>query len=170
MTTPPADFEAIYDEHFNFVWRSLRRLGVSTAHIDDAAQDVFLVVLRKLDTFEGRSSLKTWLFGIAHLVSLGYRRRAWRISSLFDPESCVSGGSSPQDHALHQERVEFLERFLDSLDDLKRPVFILAELEQMSGPEIAEALSINLNTTYSRLRLAHQEFLAAVRQISKESA
>ncbi len=164
MNTQTATFDVIYDEYFDFVWKSLRRLGVSVTHIDDATQDVFLVVLRKLDGFEGRSSLKTWLFGIAHLVSLGYRRKSRRDPEFSDVEAALSEWTTPQDRALLNERVAFLEAFLDTLDDLKRPVFILAELEQMSGPEIAEALEIKLNTVYSRLRSARLEFNDAVNQ------
>src|SRR5690606_33819611 len=68
-------FERIYEQYFPFVWRSLLRLGVSQANIDDAAQDAFLVVHRRLADFEGRASVKTWLFSVAQRVALNYRRR-----------------------------------------------------------------------------------------------
>src|SRR3954470_17967759 len=65
---------ALYEEHFEFVWRSLRRLGVSAASLDDATQEVFVVVFRRLADFEGRSSVRTWLFGIAIHVAQHHMR------------------------------------------------------------------------------------------------
>jgi len=64
-TTSELDFETVYQHHFDFVWRSLRRLGVQEGTIDDAAQDVFVIAHQRLSTFRGDSSVKTWLFGIA---------------------------------------------------------------------------------------------------------
>src|SRR5882724_509457 len=69
-------FSAIYDAYFDFVWRSLRRLGVPEATLDDAAQDVFVVVHRRLPEFEARSTVKTWLFGIVLRVVATHRRTA----------------------------------------------------------------------------------------------
>src|SRR5262245_39607962 len=71
-------FEEVYDEHIDFVWRSLRLLGVADAQLDDAIQDVFVVVHRKLDTFEGRASIRTWIFGIALRVARMHRVRQRR--------------------------------------------------------------------------------------------
>jgi len=73
-------FAQIYEEYFAFVWRSLRALGVSRSALDDATQDVFVVVHRRLSDFEGRSSLKTWLFGIACRVAANHRRSRERTS------------------------------------------------------------------------------------------
>src|SRR4051812_45143312 len=75
---PPPSFDAIYEEHFDFVWRSVGRLGVDAAAVEDAAQDVFVIAHRRLAGFEGRSSVKTWLFGIALRVSRDHRRSARR--------------------------------------------------------------------------------------------
>ena len=79
-TAVPAtlDFTAVYEEHFAFVWRSMRRLGVPDRLLDDAAQDVFIVVHRRLGEFEGRSTLKSWLFAIARRVAHDHRRRVGR--------------------------------------------------------------------------------------------
>jgi RNA polymerase sigma-70 factor (ECF subfamily) len=165
---PAADFDQVYEEHFAFVWKSLRRLGVPPASIDDAAQDVFVVVHRKLETFEGRSSLKTWLFGIAHLIALGYRKRSAAPQTETGPDALASPDAGPLERAAASEAMRFVERFLDSLDDVKRPVFILAEFEQLSAPEIAEALGVNINTVYSRLRAVRQAFQLAVHQRRQE--
>ena len=159
-----ADFDQVYEEYFDFVWKSLRRLGVPPASVDDAAQDVFVVVHRKLETFEGRSSLKTWLFGIAHLIALGYRKRAPAHQTDTGPDALASPDTGPLERAAASEALRFVERFLDTLDDVKRPVFVLAEFEQMSVPEIAGALGVNVNTVYSRLRAVRQAFQLAVHQ------
>ena len=69
LEQPPLGFDAIYDEYFPFVWRTLHRLGVPKTELDDAAQEVFLVVHRKLDTYDRTSSVRTWLFGVAQLTA-----------------------------------------------------------------------------------------------------
>jgi RNA polymerase sigma-70 factor (ECF subfamily) len=158
-------FAEIYERHFSFVWRSVRRLGVAEASVDDAVQDVFLVVHRRLDDFEGRSSIKTWLFGIVLRVVKDWRRtdsRKRRVGAGAgdgDLDSVAADGTQSP-HALTEQAqaVRMLHRVLDSLDDDKRAVFVMAELEQMSAPEIAEALGVNLNTVYSRLRAARRAF------------
>lgn len=153
----------VYETQFDFVWRTARRLGVASMHVDDVVQQVFLVVHRRLPEFEGRSSLKTWLFGITRRVARDHRRTAKR-----RPVEPL-GTMEPVDHAdnaetdiLRDEEARVLHAMLDQLDDDKREVFVLAELEQLSGPEIAEALALNLNTVYARLRAARASFEQAV--------
>ena len=157
-------FAEVYEAQFDFVWRSARRLGVSALHLDDVVQEVFLVVHRRLAEFEARSSLKTWLFAITRRVVADYRRSARRKPSEpignYEPEA---GASCLADAQLaRNEDARLLYALLDELDADKREVFVLAELEQMSGPEIAEALGENLNTVYARLRAARSAFEAAV--------
>lgn len=162
-------FEAIYEQFFDFVWRSSRRLGVEEAALDDAVQEVFVVVHRKLHTFQGRSSLRTWLFSITLRVASEHRRARRRKA----PERPNDPGdlsalpdlkTGPHESAARAEAALVLRRFLDDLDDDRRAVFILAELEGMSAPEIAEATSANLNTVYARIRSARQSFEEAVRR------
>jgi RNA polymerase sigma-70 factor, ECF subfamily len=156
-------FERIYEEHFDFIWRSMRRLGISAHNIDDAVQDVFLVVHRRLEDFEERCSLKTWLFGIALRVAHDHHRRSRRKGGHepLDP-AVVDGSPGPHEELAKAEAVRELDRILNSLDEDKRAVFILAEIEQMTAPEIAEALGINVNTVYSRLRSSRRAFEAAL--------
>jgi RNA polymerase sigma-70 factor (ECF subfamily) len=159
-------FDAVYDAHFSFVWRSARRLGVPEASVDDAVQEIFVVVHRKLPTFEARAHVRTWLFGIVSRVARNHRRSLKRKpaqlgGALADPdvESLRdTGARGPHEHAAESEAVRALHAILDELDDEKREVFVLAELEQMSAPEIAEAVGANVNTVYSRLRAARQKF------------
>jgi RNA polymerase sigma-70 factor (ECF subfamily) len=160
------DFEDIYRDYFDFIWRSLRRLGVRPAALDDASQEVFLVVHRRLTDFQGRSSLKTWLFGIALHVARRQARTAARhpAEELPEPAPAAPGATTPQDEAARREAIALLYTILDDLDADKRAVFVMAELEQMTAPEIAEALGAPMNTVYSRLRAARREFEASLKR------
>jgi RNA polymerase sigma-70 factor (ECF subfamily) len=153
----------VYETQFDFVWRSARRLGVASLHVDDVVQEVFLVVHRRLAEFEGRSALKTWLFGITRRVVRDHRRSARRkpAEPLGSLEPADQAGMADAQLSQRQE-TRALHALLDELDEDKREVFVLAELEQMSGPEIAEALDVNLNTVYARLRAARSAFEQAV--------
>ena len=165
-----ADFEALYREHFRFVWRIVRRLGIDGEQVDDVVQDVFVVVHRRLGDFEGRSSAKTWLYGIVRRVVADHRRTLRRkpghevpdIPAESDPDAMTSGDQSPQASVEQSERVRLLHRLLGQLDDDKRDVFVLSELEGLTMVEIAEALDVNANTIASRLRAARREFEAAL--------
>lgn len=164
------DLVALYEENFALIWRSVRRLGVDPCSVEDAVQDVFLVAHRRLADFEGRSSVKTWLFGIALRVARDYRRAARRKRShgiVPEDEAETSSvedtrGPSPLESASRAEAARRLHAILGELDEDKRAVFILAELEQMSAPEIADAVQANINTVYTRLRAARREFNEAI--------
>jgi RNA polymerase sigma-70 factor (ECF subfamily) len=157
-------FDEVYREHFAFVWRAAKRLGVTDGSLDDVVQEVFVVVHRRLGDFEGRSSLKTWLFGIALRVVRDHRRALRRrpIEPEVDPDALQSSANGPAENAEKAEAVRVLHALLDQLADERREVFVMADLEQMTMPEIAEALGINVNTAYARLRLARQEFEQAL--------
>jgi RNA polymerase sigma-70 factor (ECF subfamily) len=156
----------VYDEYFAFVWRSARRLGVQEASLDDVVQDVFVTVYRRLPDFEGRSQLKTWIFGILrHTISDLRRGQRRKPTSALEQEPVDAREPSPQDAAVRAEGVKLLHEALASMPDDQREVFVLAELEQLSSPEIAAALDVNLNTVYSRLRSARQEFEAALKRL-----
>lgn len=165
--TAPHDFDAIYREHFPFVWRNLRRLGVAEAYVEDAAQEVWVVVHRRLKDFEGRSSVRTWLFGIAMRTASDHRR--WRRRK--DPrdrddevDALASRAPSPEALTERSQAARALDALLDAIPEERRAVFVLAELEQMSAPEIAASVGVPLNTVYSRLRVARAEFEAAARR------
>ncbi len=157
-------FEDVYHSQFRFVWRSAKRLGVRDAALDDVVQEVFVVVHRRLADFEGRSSMTTWLFGITLRVVRDHRRSLRRrdVGSEVDPDSLRAGGDSPAERAENAEAVRLLHALLDELADERREVFVMAELEQMVMPDISEALGINVNTAYARLRAARQEFEQAL--------
>jgi RNA polymerase sigma-70 factor, ECF subfamily len=161
MTGSSLNFRQLYEEHFPFVWRTLRRLGVREADIQDATQEVFLVVYRKLDEFEGRAKLTTWLFRIAFRIAKDRQKRAYRKREVFDEES-VQERVDPTDDASRclerQEEQALFESALARMDLDQRAVFTLFELEGLTGDEIALVLQIPLGTVYSRLRLGREAF------------
>jgi RNA polymerase sigma-70 factor (ECF subfamily) len=164
LPLPRFEFEEVYEEHFDFVWRSVRRLGVAPSAVDDAAQDVFVIVHGRLAEFEGRSSLKTWLFGIVVHVARAHRRANLRSAGerAADPDSLPAPAPGPHEQATAAEAARLLYAVLDELSDERREVFVLMELEEVTAPDVALALGLKLNTVYSRLRHARHDFEAAV--------
>ena len=158
-------FDELYERHFDFVWRSLRRLGVPTADLHDVAQEVFLVVHRRLGDFEGRSKVTTWLFRIALHAARDRRRRAHVRREVLDADLVEARVDPAVDASALLERrddLELFDRALAAMDLDQRAVFLLFELEGMSGPDIAETLDVPLGTAYSRLRLAREAFRRTV--------
>lgn len=156
-------FDEVYDEHFEYVWRVVRSLGVPDELAEDAAQDVFLTVHRKLHEFEGRSSMPTWLFSIASRVASNYRRSIRRKGGLEElGEALEDTRSSPLESVSQQDALRLLEIALDALDEPKRIAFVLSEIEEMTVPQIAKVLELNVRTTYSRVRSARDEFARAL--------
>ncbi|EDM81131.1 RNA polymerase, sigma-24 subunit, ECF subfamily protein [Plesiocystis pacifica SIR-1] len=161
------DFDAIYEAEHDFVWRCVQRLGVPDDAIDDAVQEVFVVAARKLDSFEHRSSVRTWLFAIARRVVKDIRRgraRAYRRREALAAEHPERG---PDGYA-RSDAARLLHRLLEQLDEPKREVFLLCELEGMTGPEVAEILGLKLPAVYARLRTARLE-LARLAQQTKHA-
>ncbi|MDC0675127.1 sigma-70 family RNA polymerase sigma factor [Nannocystis radixulma] len=162
----PLDFAAVYRTHYGFVWRTVRSLGVDPARVDDAVQDAFLVVYRRLPEFAGRAALRTWLFEIARRIASRYRRSAAREAPRSCPLSDVEVAAAPAEMPLEQaEAAAILQGFLDGLDRDQAVVFVMTELEQWQAPEIAAELGVNLNTVYSRLRAARRELDRMVRRL-----
>ncbi|HXJ18708.1 MAG TPA: RNA polymerase sigma factor [Polyangia bacterium] len=166
---PPPSFPRLFDDYFVFVWRTARRLGIPHSSLDDVVQETFMVAYRRRDDFEGRSSVKTWLYGIAFNVVRAHRRElgakypaALHEEHRADPGLLADGADGPHESAAKREAARFVDRFLERLNQDQRDVFVLAELEQLSAPEIATVLGAPLNTIYSRLRLARAEFGKAV--------
>lgn len=157
----PPGLAEVYGEHHDFIWRSLRRLGVAAADVEDAVHDAFLVVARKLPEFEGRASLRTWLFAIAMRIAQSRRRdRQREVDHMHRYESVVSGGT--EDPWARRDSRVTLHQLLDTLEEEQRVVFIMIELESMTAPEIAAALELKVPTVYSRLRLAREAMRRAV--------
>lgn len=157
-------FNAIYVQEFPFVWRSLRCLGVRDGELDDAAQEVFVTVHRRLSTFRGDSAIRTWLFGIVRNVAFKHRRRLARkpTTGQAPPTEAPQPGPGPLERAQDREAAAFVQRFLGRLNDKKRDIFILAVMEEMNITEVAAALSIPLNTAYTRMRSVRADFQKAL--------
>lgn len=157
-------FEDVYRQHFAFVWRSVKRLGVRDAFLDDVVQEIFVIVHRQLSKFEQRSSLPTWLFGIALRVARDHRRSLARRGpeASVDPSSLQATTPGPGESLEKAEAVRLLHRILDGMDEGQREIFVMAELEQMSMTDIATMLDMNVNTAYARLRAARQTFESAL--------
>jgi len=148
-------FKEVFDAHAPYVWRTLRRLGVHDADAKDVCQEVFVVVHRRLPDFDGRSSVKTWVCGITIRVASQYRRRArHRHEELAGDLPEIAGPAAQESELRKSELLERLDAVLDQLDEHKRAVFVLYELEELTMSEIAQMLGCPLQTAYSRLHAA----------------
>lgn len=156
----PAD---AYEAYFEVAWRNLRRLGITHAMVEDAVQDVFLVVHRRWDDFRHHSTVRTWVIGICLLVARDYRRKRLRAAQNQELES--NDAISMETPVATVERVEatrILMTLLDGLDEQCRTVFVLVELEELSMTEAAEAIGIPVSTAYKRLANARRQFERAI--------
>jgi RNA polymerase sigma-70 factor (ECF subfamily) len=165
-------FEVIYERYFDFVWASVRRLGVGSDSLDDVVQEVFIVIHSRLHTLEQPDSLRSWIYGVVRRTVSSYRRsqrtKLERESSLAAPS--ISSEPTPLELTERAGELRLLMKLLSGLDDAKREVFLLVELDELTVPEAAEALGIPLNTAYSRLRAARLAFEAALARQAIPSA
>jgi RNA polymerase sigma-70 factor (ECF subfamily) len=151
-------FEAVYSEHFAFAWRTARALGVPSALIDDAVQEVFIVINRRLCDYRPTASVRSWVFGVVRRVAKDFRRSDKRRGRMVEVNDEHLGSSigNPYTAATHSQALRIVEDFADTLDDERRELFVLSELERMPTPEVASALDLNINTVYSRLKALRQ--------------
>ena len=160
-------FDAIVAEHGPYIWRVLRRLGVPAAEIEDVWQETFIVVMRRLDSFEGRSQLRTWLSSIAVRVASDYRSRAYRRREQVTAEVPELGRAPSQHESLvNQQRRELLDRLIGELKEDQREVIVLYEFAELPMREVARALGCPLQTAYSRLHAARRSLEQAARRES----
>jgi RNA polymerase sigma-70 factor (ECF subfamily) len=159
-------FRALYDAHVDFVWRNLRRLGIAPGEVDDRTQEVFVVAHRRWDTFEDHGhGPRAWLFQIVLRVVSDARRHRRRHPEDADgglAESRRSEAPAQLDQVARRQAMEQLDRALATIDIGRRAVLVLHEIEEMTAPEIAKAMSLPLNTVYSRLRVAREELEQAL--------
>jgi RNA polymerase sigma-70 factor, ECF subfamily len=145
-------FDDVYDAHFDFVWRSLRLLGIPNEHVEDAIQDTFSVVSRQLPAFEGRSALRTWIFAILHRVAANYRRtRRRKYNQLAALPDIAGGDPGPAAHAEAIEMAHIVERFCAELAPERRALFVLSVLEELPAAEVAATLGLPVAKVYSRV-------------------
>lgn len=152
----------LYREHADFVWRVLLRFGIDDAHAEDVAHDVFLVVGRRLNDYDETTPFRGWLYGIARGVAANVRRSRERSQRRLSVVQPPPEPPTPEEQAHRTQAAMLVEQFLDTLPAAQREVFVLVDIEGMSGPEAAAALRDNLNSVYSRLRLARTRFRSFV--------
>lgn len=168
----PPDFRAIFDGEYAYVRATAQRLGIRERELPDLVHDVFVTVHRKLSDFDSSRPLRPWLFGITFRVVVGhkrrleYRREVLGSDTALDP---IDETASIDERMEAAERRRLVHQALEALDDEKRAVFVLHEIDETPMPQIALALGIPTNTAYSRLRLGRDEFRRAIARILARS-
>ncbi|MEM6991388.1 MAG: sigma-70 family RNA polymerase sigma factor [Myxococcota bacterium] len=162
--------DEVYRAHVDSVWRLARLLGVRAEHLDDVVHDVFLVVHRRLEGYDPERPLRSWLHGITRNVVHHYRRdHARHLRRLTVVRPPTGGGDDPHERVARAEAAEALLRFLDQLDEPKREVFVLFEVEGMSAKAIAALVGANINTVFTRLRAARKRFERFVAELQPQA-
>jgi RNA polymerase sigma-70 factor (ECF subfamily) len=157
------DVALLFEAYSAFVWRVLKRHGVAERQLEDACQEVFLVVHQRRDEFEGRSQLRSWLYGIALRVALNFKRKARRKRETLGEEPPEIAHEATQADDLERKRLAALiDAALRELPDSKREVFALYEIEGMTMAEIARTLRVPENTALYRLYGAREQVKAYV--------
>lgn len=155
------DLTQIYRDHHAFVWRIVRRLGVPDAGVDDAVQEVFVVLHRRRRELDFSGSIRGLLYGIARRVAKRSRDKAAAAAQLRVVGSATAR-ENPEDDAATRQKAAVLQAALDALDEGKRMTFVLADIEGLTIPEVAAAMEVNVNTCYARLRVARARLGEAV--------
>ncbi|HTB77894.1 MAG TPA: RNA polymerase sigma factor [Polyangiaceae bacterium] len=162
----PPDLGAIFDEHFDYVWATLRRLGVRDADREDLVHEVFLKVHGRLADYDDSRPLRPWLFGFAYRVAADHHRLArHRIEVLGAPGDAADDTVAADERVAALEERDLLLSALHTIELDRRAVLVMHDIDDVSVPEIAQMLDIPLNTAYSRLRLARGQLGAAVTRL-----
>ena len=170
-STPPAlDFRTIFELEVGYVMRTLRRLSVAPADLEDLAHDVFLAVHQQFHRYDPTRPLRPWLFGFAFRIASHYRRKAGRETALEHEEHVIDSGETPDALLEKERRRRLVLAALDAIELSRRAVFVLHELDGVTCEEIARTLEIPVGTTYSRLRLARQDFSQAMNRLQARRA
>lgn len=161
--TVPLAFDEVYTRYASFVWRLLRGFGVRDPSVEDAVQDVFIVVHRRLPEIENELAVRAWLAQIARRVAHDHRRTRRRKGALEPlPEAVIDARTDPATCAEQREAIRILQGILDGLSEDHRAVLVMGDIAEMTAPEIAQALGLNLSTVYTRMRRARDAFNTAV--------
>jgi RNA polymerase sigma factor (sigma-70 family) len=164
--TPHESFDDVYRRQLGFVWRMLRYHGVPAAAIEDSVQEVFMVVHRRWADWDRSSSERSWLFGIARRVAARHHRGAFRHERRQQVVSAPRGPQPIDEQVADRQLLDTLERALAELDEPSRTVFVLAQIEGLAAPEIAELVGSKLNTVYWRLRVARLRIAEAMAEMN----
>ena len=159
------DFGRLFADEFDYVCAVLRRLGVRAGDVEDVAHDVFLVVYRRLDSFDTSRPVRPWLFGIAYRVTAAYRRATARKEyTSEDAVDAVHEGPSAEDSLHRRQSRQLLLQALERISFDRRAILIMHDIDDQPMRVIAETLNIPLFTGYSRLRLARRELARTVKR------
>lgn len=161
------DFRTVFESHYDYVWLSLRRLGVHDRDREDIVNEVFFRVHGRLETYDSSRPLRPWLFAFCVRCAADYRKLARHRREEDPPEHeawSADPSPGPDERLLASERWKLVARALDTLDLAHRSVFVMHEIDQVPVPTLAEALGIPVGTAYTRLRAARQDFAAFVRR------
>lgn len=160
------DFRAVYHAHLTHVWHTLRRFGVHARDLEDLCHDVFIAFYRCRAEFDATRPVRPWLSGIAFRVASDYRRRAQhRREQPGEAPPLVSREPAADEKMVARERQDLVLEALQALDETRRAVLIMHDLDELPMPEIASVMGVPLNTAYSRLRLARADFAAACKRL-----
>ena len=153
------NLSVIHAEQADFVWITLQRFGVAPPDLEDAFQDVFIVVKQRIAAFDWACPLTTWLFAVCRRVASTHRRRADRDRGRYEPlvDELADTARSPEEVVADRQAQARLDRMLDGMDIDRRAVFVMFEIEEMPCAEIAEIVGVPLGTVYSRLHAARKE-------------
>jgi len=161
------DLRAVFEEHVDHVGNSLRRLGVRDADVPDLVQEVFVVMHRILPDYDPARPMWPWIFGVVYRTAAAYRRKAGR--EVLDDGSLADAridSSANLDEAMRKgEDRQLVIEALQHVEIHRRAVFVMADIDDVPIPDIAQALGIPLNTAYSRLRLARADFREAASRL-----
>jgi RNA polymerase sigma-70 factor (ECF subfamily) len=159
------NFQDIFETEFAYVWNSARRLGVPERDLEDVSHDIFFRVYERWADYDQERPLRPWLFGFAFRVASDYRRRFSHRRELLGVDSeSIDPSRDALERVIHAETLSMAQLALDGLEIERRAVFVLHEIDGCPMPEVARALSIPVNTAYSRLRLAREQFQTALRR------
>lgn len=163
---PRASFEQIYDAWFDDVARWVRALGVRHGDAEDLVQDVFIVVHRRLHSFDGRN-VAGWLYRITRRRVRDHRRHAWvkhyfGLKSTPPPDDLALARTGPLDDVEREERQRLLQDLLGALNPSQRAAFVLFEIEGKTGEEIAQLQSVSVNTVWARVHRARKLLMRAI--------
>jgi RNA polymerase sigma-70 factor, ECF subfamily len=165
-TVVQPDFRRLFEEHFSYVWNSLRHFGVHSNDLEDLAHEVFLRIHERLAEYDPSRPLRPWLFAFAYRVAAAHRRLArHRVEVMGSHREPADGAARADDALVHREDRDLALRALEAVEIDRRAVFVLHEIDGVAIPEIAGALGIPTATAYSRLRLARQDFNVAVKRL-----
>lgn len=162
QSTTDTVFRELFEAQSAYVYGSLRRLGVRGRDLEDLTQEVFLSVYQRLDVYDRSRPIRPWLFAFVYRVVCGHRRQLVRHRADLLDEEPLSCAENPEEEIARAEATRRLSDALENLSPELRAVFVMHELDEFTGPEIAEVIEVPLNTVYSRIRLARRAIEAVI--------